>query len=343
MKRLLIALLLFAVPLSAQRTKPLNARIDSLFPSQPTGYLTDVAHVVTNGPAVNAEYQRIRDSLKLSLVAVTLPTIRDYQPYEVAMEIGRKWLVALKNDTLGAATRNTGAVVLLVMDTHKCFIATATGTEGYITDATAGELCAAQRPLFRSARYGDGLIGIAQGIEAKARADLAAAARPKRPSKPADYSFLWWLGALAVVAVGVIAWFVRQARLVEEERIREESRELARRQERTRQEEALRQRLQREADERERQRWAALTPEQRAAELEERERRRREAEAAAAVAAAARAKQEEEDRVRRASSSSYSSYDSGSSSSSSSSSDSGSSWSSGGSDSFSGGGGGDSW
>lgn len=189
------------------RTKPVDPRLDSLFPERPTAYLTDVAGVVRDPAAVDARYAAIRNSLRLPLVAVTLPSTRGYLPYEVAMEIGRKWTVALANDTLGAATRHTGAVVLLVLDTHECFIATAYGTEGYLTDTEAHAICRAQSPAFRAGDFGRGLIAIGDSLAAHAAVDLSTA--PTAPSSsqviapPAKDGRLPFLFALIVIVAGV--------------------------------------------------------------------------------------------------------------------------------------------
>lgn len=190
-----------------QRTKPLDPRIDSLFPVRPAAYVTDLAHIVANATAVDAHYAAIRASIRLPIVAVTLPSTRGYPPYEVAMEIGRKWMVALANDTLGATARHTGAVVLLVLDTHQCFVATAYGSEGYLTDTEAHAICSSQNAAFRAGDFGRGLVAIADSIAAHSAADQGAArATPSTPATrevPADDGRLPFLLVLIVIVAGV--------------------------------------------------------------------------------------------------------------------------------------------
>lgn len=359
---------IFAVTARAQeRAKPLNPRIDSLFPETPVNYLTDMAAMVADPDPVNARFAYIRDSLKLSLVAVTLETTREFDVADVAREIGRKWMVATANDTITSTVRNTGAVILLVADSRQCRIETATGTEGYLTDATAASLCRNARDEFRGGRFGPGLIQIADAI-AERHVDAMAPTPVVQPT-PTNWGVVW---AVVIVILtgfaGFLLYTVRQDRKRQErERKRDEAMRRAYEEqiaERKRQTEQIRER-ERQRKEAEQARWDALTPEKRNQEIQERQqaeelvRKRREADEAARRKrqqeeaereASRRQQREEEDRRRRNDdddyhrrSSSYTSFDYDSSSSSSSSSSSDSGYSSGGSDSFSGGGGGSDW
>jgi uncharacterized protein len=157
----------FVQPASAQpRTRPLDAKLDSLIPARPADYLTDVAGVVRDPNLVNARLRSIHDVDRLSLVAVTLPSIHDRAIEDVAREIGRKWKVATADDTIGAAVRNTGGVILVVTDIHKCRIEVATGSEGYMTDARAGDACRAAAPKFKAGDFGGGIVSIANAFDA---------------------------------------------------------------------------------------------------------------------------------------------------------------------------------
>lgn len=362
-----VMFVLGAVTARAQ-DKPLNPHIDSLFPAAPVNYLTDMAAMVADPDPVNARFAYIRDSLKLSLVAVTLETTREFDVADVAREIGRKWRVATANDTIGASVRNTGAVILLVADSRQCRIETATGSEGYLTDAMAGSLCREARDDFRQGRFGPGLINIANSIAE--RHVEAMTPTPIQPPKPTNWGLVWAV-VLAIFAAfsAFLLYRVREDRKRQErERIRDEAFRKAQelqRQERQRQNEAARER-ERQRQAAEQARWDALTPEQQAQEIAERRqaeeliqkrreaedaaRRKRQQEEAEREAVRRRQRDEEDSRRRRDDDddsyrrSSYTSIDYGSySSDSSSSSSSDSGYSSGGSDSFSGGGGGSDW
>lgn len=355
MRRFFIAGILavaLATSMQAQeRTHILDPKLDSLFPDQPTSYLTDVTGKVTNPDIVNARLRDIREKDSLSLVAVVLPTTGDRAVEDVAREIGRKWLVAQKAE-IGNVERNTGGVILLVLDSHKCRVEVATGSEGYMTDGRAADACRDARDNFRAGDFGGGIISIANEFDAAHKGETAVAADVK-PTEPAPSTpFPWgiWLTVMGVVVAigsGLVIWSNKE----EEKRLAEAARLRAIRdaeyEEERRKQEETRLKREREAAAREAARWNALTPEQRAVEIAA----QREAARLAAIAAAEaterrrkrEAEEEEERRNRRASYSSSSDYGSSSSSSSYDSGSSSSSWSSGGSDSFSGGGGGSDW
>ena len=122
---------LVAAPVAAQ-----NPALDSLFPSRPTGYLTDPGKVIDPASAATIEdlAQRVRGATGAEIAVVVLPTIGDRAAVEVATEIGRVWGVGAKA-AIGSATRNAGVVLLLVPTqdntpgTGQVFIATGQGTE----------------------------------------------------------------------------------------------------------------------------------------------------------------------------------------------------------------------
>ena len=137
-------------------------RIRDLFPSQPTGYLNDIAGVVDAASArsITDKIQRLRDATGAEITVVTLPTIGDYAPSDVALEIGRAWGVGAKAD-VGDQRRNAGVVVLLVPKTGgqrgRLYIATGRGVEGFVTDAMAGRVRDLMTPQLAGGEYGPGL------------------------------------------------------------------------------------------------------------------------------------------------------------------------------------------
>lgn len=370
MRSMLWGLLLVASVAQGQG-RPLDARVDSLFPSQPTNYLTDMAGIVKDPAAVNARLKEIRVADSLSLVVVTLPTIGNRAIEDVAREIGRKWLVATAGDTPGSMVRNTGGVILLVPSLRKCRVEVATGSEGYMTDGRSAAACRAAANNFRAGDFGGGFISIANTFAQYHRQELAARA-PRLPGPPVQIP---WTGILLALGAGVILGVVvlAQARLrkrEQEQRDAEQARQEAEqvRQAAIRSEEWRVQETERKRKEAvaratataaELKRRAALTPEQRQVEDDELACQRKERERQAAIAAEqARIANEKQQREsarlraieeaaeaerlarRRADEANQHSWDSSSGSSSSGSSSSDSGWSSGGSDSFSGGGGG---
>ncbi len=197
----LFALTLLILPASCVQDNP-NPNGDSLFPDRPVNYLTDVAGVVKNPDVVNARLKEIHEKDRLSLVVVTLPTIRGHAMNEVAMEIGRKWLVATKNDTIGAAVRNTGGVILLVTDIRECFVAPATGSEGYMTDSRSGAACDNAASYFKAGNFGEGFLSIANTFDGYHRGEVVGAEDASTES-PEDHTLM--IIIIVVVIIVVIA------------------------------------------------------------------------------------------------------------------------------------------
>ncbi len=137
--------------------------MERLFPAQPTNYLTDVAGVVSPDVAgqINDLAARLRAATGAELAVVTLPTIEDQAPGNVALAIGRRWGVGAKAE-IGDSTRNAGMVLLLVPKTadHKgeIYLSTGRGIEGIITDAESGRILDEMLPALRQGEWGPALL-----------------------------------------------------------------------------------------------------------------------------------------------------------------------------------------
>lgn len=155
---LLVVLQLVPVLLAAQ-----SESLRKLFPARPDNYLTDQAHVVDGGSAaaINDLAARLRTATGAELAVVTLPTIEDHAPGDVALAIGRAWGVGAKAE-IGDAARNAGIVLLLVPRTadHRgeIYVATGRGIEGILTDAVAGRITDLMLPELRQANWGPALL-----------------------------------------------------------------------------------------------------------------------------------------------------------------------------------------
>src|SRR6266571_3458960 len=155
--RVALAVLFLGTSLAAAAQQPLTI-------PPPTGVVNDFAHVLD--PATVERMTRIaedvRNKSRGEIAIVTLPDIGQRAPADVALQIGRQWKVG-KIGNPGDPTRNAGAVILLVpKETSKdgrghCFISTGRGTEGFITDATAGDICREATPAFIAKDYSTGL------------------------------------------------------------------------------------------------------------------------------------------------------------------------------------------
>jgi uncharacterized protein len=156
--RLLWALQLVPALLCAQ-----DPAVRRLFPEQPSNYLTDAAHIVDGetAAAINDLAARLRTATGAELAVVTLPTIEDRDPGDVALSIGRAWGVGARGE-LGDSARNAGMVLLLVPKTaeHRgeIFLATGRGIEGIVTDARAGRIQDLMLPYLREGRWSEALL-----------------------------------------------------------------------------------------------------------------------------------------------------------------------------------------
>lgn len=131
---------------------------------QPTGVVNDFAHVLSADAVqqMTRIAEEVRQKSRGEMAIVTLPDLKGRAPEEVALQIGRQWKVG-KVGTPGDPTRNAGAVILLVPKETSadgrgyCRIETGQGTEGFITDADAGDICREATPAFRNRDYSSGL------------------------------------------------------------------------------------------------------------------------------------------------------------------------------------------
>src|SRR5258706_3787900 len=167
MKRL-TTLLLLAVALVTPVFS--QSPTDALFPTTPTSYTTDKAALLTSGQSsqINSLAQRLKETTKVELAVVTLPTLNDRAPVDVATAIGRKWGVGSVG-AVGSEQRNAGLVLLIVPRQGevrgKCFIAVGNGMEGRITDLIASRICTETiAPTIRASGMNDG-AGIIAGVE----------------------------------------------------------------------------------------------------------------------------------------------------------------------------------
>ena len=130
----------------------------------PQGIVNDFAGVLPAGAAARMESiaQDVRTKSKGEIAIVTLADLEGRDPQEVALRIGREWKVG-NLAAIGDRSRNAGVVILVVpKETSKdghghCRVETGQGAEGFITDATSGEICREATPAFMQRDYGAGM------------------------------------------------------------------------------------------------------------------------------------------------------------------------------------------
>jgi uncharacterized protein len=142
-----------------------SARVDSLVPARPSGYVNDYASVIDPAASTKMEdlIQRLRGVTGAEIAVVTLPSIGDNDAAEVALAIGRKWRVGAQAE-IGDARRNAGLVLLLVPrregdpNSGHIRLEVGQGLEGIVTDGAAGQIRDLMRPHLAEGKYGDGLL-----------------------------------------------------------------------------------------------------------------------------------------------------------------------------------------
>lgn len=130
----------------------------------PRGLVNDFAGVIPAETAARLERiaQDVRDKTRGEMAIVTLSDLGGRDKSEVALRIGREWKIGNLAD-IGDRSRNAGVVILVVPKetasdgVGRCRIETGQGAEGFITDATAGEICREATPLFQRRDYGSAL------------------------------------------------------------------------------------------------------------------------------------------------------------------------------------------
>lgn len=209
---LLGALQLALAPSLLAQQKPVTA----LFPERPTGFVNDVAGVVDAASAqqLDALLARLRERTGAEAIVVTLPTIGDYAPEQVALEIGRQWKVGAKAE-IGDSTRNTGLVILLVPKTAdngnrgRLRIEVGNGLEGIITDLEASRVRDAMTPLLARGDYGPGLVLGTQMLATRIADGLGVRDSTLAPPKRRGGTRIPW--PIVIVVIFVILNIIRNS------------------------------------------------------------------------------------------------------------------------------------
>ncbi|MEO8623136.1 MAG: TPM domain-containing protein [bacterium] len=229
MRTRLALLLVLAQP---QRT-PVGGAVTKFVPPAPTpasfvsdarGLIAADAHAALDAHIVDVQRAGFGD-----IAVAILPSIGDYAPVQVAVEIYRTWKVG-SVAAIGSARRDVGVLILIVpkelAPNHRgeCWIETGTGAEGIITDATAAAICRDSIvPHLRAKEYAEAVEAGVSGVEARLRGDIgleAAAAKagaaPQQSLAPApapesSNALPWALGGSGLGAA-LLAFLLRWRR-----------------------------------------------------------------------------------------------------------------------------------
>jgi uncharacterized protein len=129
---------------------------------EPTGYVSDLAHVVSpsDKQALEAYCYQVEQQLGVQLAIVTVDSVGDTPIEDFALDLFRKWGIGSKKD-------NSGVLLLLAVKDHKSRIQTGRGVEPYLTDGFSGSTLRAMRPDLRAGDYGAALLEGARAMAAQ--------------------------------------------------------------------------------------------------------------------------------------------------------------------------------
>lgn len=156
----------------------------------PRGYVSDFAGVLDSASIqkMTAVIEDLKSKTGGEIAVVTLPDLQGRAASDVALDIGRQWGVGQKGNP-GDPARNRGVVILLVpRKGHRAgsgafWIATGTGSEGFVTDAAAGRVRDAVMSQLSNEDYGGALVQatelVAQRFADEFHVALDSSSRPR--------------------------------------------------------------------------------------------------------------------------------------------------------------------
>src|ERR1035437_1750833 len=137
----------------------------------PRGMVSDFANVIPPDQAARIEAlaSEVRAKSGGEIAVVTLSDIGARDVGDVALRIGREWKVGAAAK-IGDATRNAGVIILVVPEEtssdHKGHVTVQVGqgSEGFLTDADAGDIWRAAIPFMQQKDYGDAIELMTQRV-----------------------------------------------------------------------------------------------------------------------------------------------------------------------------------
>lgn len=175
---------------------------DVQLPAPPRGFAPDQADMVVDDAHVLssssiARINRIIFDVKRQsggeIVVVTLPDLGNRDVGDVALRIGREWKVGAAAN-IGDRSRNAGVVILVVPKETSSdgrghiSLQTGQGAEGFITDATTGDIRREAIPYFQQQDYSTALelitLRVAQRYEKEFGFALDTSVVPREMARP---------------------------------------------------------------------------------------------------------------------------------------------------------------
>ena len=129
---------------------------------KPTGYVNDFSHVIdaANKQRLEAYCGILERATGAQMAVVTVDSLDGDDVADVANKLYHQW-------GIGKKPNDEGVLLLFAIKDHKDRAEIGYGLEPVITDADAGSILRAIRPILRQGSYGPALIAAAQQIGAK--------------------------------------------------------------------------------------------------------------------------------------------------------------------------------
>lgn len=183
------------------------AQVDLDTLPKPTGYVSDLAHVIN--PEEKAQLEALCTEVDRQLGAefaiVTIPKLGDENIRDFALDLGRKWGVGPKG------TRE-GLVIVVAMDHHDD-IEVGRELEPYVTDGFSGDTLRAMRPDLQAGDVGAALIGavntLASHVAEQKNMTFSPSSRPVRPVRRHTRGIPGWA---IIVAIFFFLWLLGRGR-----------------------------------------------------------------------------------------------------------------------------------
>ena len=117
-------------------------------------YVSDPEHILSQETvnSINSMLYQLETKTGVQTAVVVLPSIGDNDPLDFAYSLGRRWGVGKKK-------KDTGLVLLLVLDQRKIQFATGYGLEGDLPDAICKRIqMKAMVPAFKKGDWDTGML-----------------------------------------------------------------------------------------------------------------------------------------------------------------------------------------
>jgi len=131
------------------------------------------------------------------MAVLTVPSLRGDALESFSMRVAEAWKIGRKG-------QDTGALLVVVRDSHAIRLEIGYGWEGSINDARAGDIIRGMGSFFRSGRFADGCLFAVQQVQGFVTGNPTADVAPAEVAPPAPRQ----TKDSVTITIGVIFWFI---------------------------------------------------------------------------------------------------------------------------------------